>query len=279
MKTIIKLIKIIIYIFIALVFFMLAAIFIILNPMQNVNNNATDNNENVPRFQLSSNDITYDKSNNTSNSSTNTSISNNISSLNTNTATANISNAAREEVINRAKTMAEVKWTPKENIIDKYAIYAFIKGKTYYGIPYSMDSYQVSSVNDFLSKISNSKILYGNDCSGFVSAAWGIRRQTTLTLFNAVKNGSKIEGKTVSEISWNDLKAGDALLLDNGKGKGHIMLYINTDSTNSDKLNVYEQNVQTIIPFQPIPVARKDVRSKSTLIKERYIPIRLMSLG
>jgi hypothetical protein len=172
--------------------------------------------------------------------------------------------------------MVEVKWSPQYNIIDKYGSYVFVKGKSYYGIPYSENLYQVSSVSNFLSKIRNSEILYGNDCSGFVSAAWGISRQTTLTLFNAVKNGIKIDGKTVSEISWNDLRAGDALLIDNGKGDGHIMLYIDADSKNSDDLNVYEQDIETIIPFEPLPVARKDVRYKSTLMKEGYIPIRLL---
>jgi hypothetical protein len=32
------------------------------------------------------------------------------------------------------------------------------------------------------------------------------------------------------------------LLLDDGKGKGHIMLYIDIDSKDSDRINVYEQN-------------------------------------
>jgi hypothetical protein len=51
------------------------------------------------------------------------------------------------------------------------------------------------------------------------------------------------------------------------------MLYIDSEN---DKLNVYEQNIATAVPFNPIPVARKDVRSKSNLIKSGYIPIRLM---
>lgn len=259
MKTMIKFIKKIISFFITLFLLMFVSIFIIPVPVQNNTNNIED----ILPFQLSNNDIIY----------------NNTSNPNANAATINNSNLAREEVINRAKAMVEVRWTPKQNIADKYSIYVFIKGKTYYGIPYSMDLYQVSSVEDFLSKISKSKKLYGNDCSSFVSTAWGISRQTTLSLFDAVKKGSKVDGKTVSEISWNDLKPGDALLRDNGKGKGHIMLYINTDSNNTDKVNVYEQNVQTVIPLESIPVARKDSRSKSTLIKEGYIPIRLMSLG
>jgi len=139
-----------------------------------------------------------------------------------------------------------------------------------------MDSYQVSSPNDFLSKINKSKILYGNDCSDLVSVAWGISRQTTLSLYNDIKSGSKIGNKYVCQISWDNLRPADALLIDNGKGEGHIMLYINSDKKNSDNLNVYEQDISTIMPYEPIPVARKDIRSKSKLMKEGYIPIRLM---
>jgi len=165
----------------------------------------------------------------------------------------------KEEILNRAKAMTEVKWTPKHNFIEKKCFYIFIKGKTYQGVPYSMDPYQVSSPNNFLYKINKSEILYGNDCSAYVSAAWGISRQTTLSLYNDIKNRGKIGNKYVCKISWNDLKPTDALLIDNGKGKGHIMLYITT-----------------IIPFEPIPVARKDIRSKRKLMKEGYIPIRLI---
>jgi cell wall-associated NlpC family hydrolase len=259
MKVLNKIIKIIINMFIAVVLLMFIAIFIMLCPLQNTSNNTTDSKTNINSFQLNQDSITYDKSNIISNASD--------------------TPLTRQNVLDRARAMVGVKWSPKYNIIDKYGLFIFIKGKTYYGIPYSMNFYQVSSVNDFLSKISNSKILYGNDCSGFVSSAWGLSRQTTLTLFNAVKNGSKIDGKTVSKISWKDLKPGDALLYDNGKGHGHIVLYINTDSKNSDKMNVYEQNIETLIPFEPLPLARKDIRYKSTLIKQGYFPIRLMSLG
>ena len=66
------------------------------------------------------------------------------------------------------------------------------------------------------------------------------------------------------------------MLKDDGKGEGHIMLYDTTDSKNSDNLYVYEQNIATVVPLETIPVARKDVRSKSKLIKNGYMPIRLM---
>lgn len=185
----------------------------------------------------------------------------------------NTAQSFSSQVLKRAEAMINVKWTPAYNLVSKKASYTFVKGKTYYGIPYSMDLYQISAPDDFLSKISNSKVIYGNDCSGFVSAAWGVSRQTTYTLYNAMKNNIKINGKTIQQISWNDLKPGDALLLNKSSGEGHIMLYISCDS---DNLTVYEQNIQTAIPYEPIPVARKDVRSKSKLISQGYIPIRLI---
>jgi hypothetical protein len=162
-------------------------------------------------------------------------------------------------------------------LIEKKCSYIFIKGKTYQGVPYSEDPYQVSSPNNFLSNINNSKTLYGDDCSDLVSIAWSINRQTTFSLYNEIRNGYKIGNKYVCQISWNDLRPADALLIDNGKGQGHIMLYINSDKKSSDNLNVYEQDISTTIPYEPIPVARKDIRSKNTLMKEGYIPIRLMN--
>lgn len=181
--------------------------------------------------------------------------------------------AFSSEVIKRAEAMINVKWTPSYNLVSKKASYTFIKGKTYYGIPYSMDLYQVTTPEDFLSKINNSKVIYGNDCSGFVSAAWKISRQTTYTLYNAMKNNIKINGKSIQQISWNDLKPGDALLLNKAGGDGHIMLYISCDK---DNLTVYEQNIPTAVPYEPIPVARKVIRVKSKLISQGYIPIRLV---
>ncbi|MFL0197031.1 NlpC/P60 family protein [Clostridium sp. WILCCON 0269] len=249
--SIFKYIKLSISIF--FIFILMTFIFI---STQSTSMNIRKNNTtiNIPTFNLNDNAVNYNK--------------NDIS-----TCTIN-----RKEVLNKAYEMANVSWIPKYNLFDKYSHYTFIKGKTYYGIPYSMSYYQATSINDFLSKISNSNVIYGNDCAGFVSICWGINRQTTLSLFNAVKYHTKIDGKTVNEISWQDLKPGDALLLDNGGGKGHIMIYIDTNPKNGNELNVYEQNVQTVTPFVSVPTARKDVRFKSNLINSGYIPIRLMTL-
>ncbi len=222
----------------------------------------------IAQFNLNTNEITYDDKQTTD-----------TPDLTEETTSNNISKIKRADVLNKAKAMTEVKWIPKYDIKDNYGNYVFKKGKTYIGIPYTMDSYQVSSVNDFLSKINGSKKIYGNDCSAFVSTAWGLSRQTTYTFYSAAKSANKLDGNRIFQISWNDIKPGDALLKDNGKGKGHIVLYIATDADNSDKLYVYEQNIQTTVPPSPFPVARKDVRSKATLIKEGYIPIRLDGLN
>lgn len=241
-------------------------ILILLTPKQKTTINNTVVYEKITPFKLNSNSITYNQINSSPN-------------LSTNSADDNIISPSRQEVINKAEDMTEVKWTPTKNLTDKNALYIFLKGKTYCGIPYSMGSYQTTSSNDFLSKLNITNSLIGNDCSGFVSAAWGIKRQTTLSLFNAAKKGTLIDGKSVKEIPWDTIKAGDAIMHDNGKGKGHIVLYLSTDNKNSDLLTVYEQNVSTLVPFHPIPTARKDIRSKNALIKEGYFPIRLMILN
>ncbi|MDP4091688.1 MAG: hypothetical protein Q8930_20790, partial [Bacillota bacterium] len=68
----------------------------------------------------------------------------------------------------------------------------------------------------------------------------------------------------------------DAILIQDGRGKGHIMLFLEYDRQNSDNIIVYEQNVVSSKPYEPIPTARKDVRSKTDLIKAGYFPIRLL---
>lgn len=240
--------------FTTLLLIFILTIFIFISTQSTPTNTKKNNTIDIPTFNLNDNTVNYNK--------------NDISTCTT----------TREEVLNKAYEMANVSWIPKYNLFDKYSHYTFIKDKTYHGIPYSMSYYQATSTNDFLLKISNSKVVYGNDCAGFVSICWGINRQTTLSLFNAIKYHTKIDGKTVNEISWQNLKPGDALLLDNGRGKGHIMIYIDTNPKNSNELNVYEQNIQTINPFVSIPTARKDVRLKSNLINSGYVPIRLMTL-
>ena len=198
------------------------------------------------------------------------------SSIITGTNDVDPDNTRRANILNRASDMANVSWIPKYNLVDSIGHYIFIKGVKYKGLPYCLGGYQVSSASDFLALINKSNKIYGNDCSGFVSTAWGVSRQTTLSLYNAVKKGNKVDGKSVALISWDEVKPGDALLLEKGNGKGHILLFINYDVKNNDSVHVYEQNIGTIVPFELIPVAREDIRSRKTLEKNGYIPIRLM---
>ena len=249
---------------ILLLIILIIIVFIMHNSLfYNTGSTGKNNVQSISPFSFSDKAVTY-----------NTKVDSVIASTETNKP--GIGEGLREDILNRAKAMTEVKWVPKYNLIDKKGQYTFIKGKTYEGVPYSMDLVQVTSSKDFLDKITNSKTIYGNDCSGFVSAAWAIKRQTTLSLYNVIKAGSKIDGQAVIQIAWEDLKPGDALLMENGNGKGHVMLYIGADKNISDNLNVYEQNIATAVPLAPIPVARRAVRSKSSLIKNGYRPIRLM---
>jgi hypothetical protein len=270
MEIIVNTTKTIINVFITLIIIILIFIMLINPKINNINRTSVgkaniETDQSIVPFTFNNEDITYDNTTDDENLIPETDID-------------KVPEIKRTDVISRAKAMVEVKWTPKYNIKNNYGKYTFKKGKTYTGIPYTMDIYQVSSVNDFLSKIKASKEVFGNDCSGFVSIAWGISRQTTLSIFNSVKNGNKINGRLISQIAWEDLESGDALLKDNGKGEGHIMIYDNTDSKNSDNLFVYEQNVATKVPYEALPVARKDIRSKAALKDYGYIPIRMQGL-
>lgn len=258
MNTIFKGISYMITIFIALILF--ALLLNMQNTLVEINNpkKSTNSSFNITAYSLKNSSII------SSSNQTNSNISINDADVNN-----------RVDIINRAKAMVEVSWTPNNNIVDSIGHYIFLKGKTYKGVPYSMGSTQVNTTSDFLANINKSNKLYGNDCSGFVSTAWGVSRQTTLSLYNAIKNRNKIDGKSVISISWEELKPGDAILRESGNGKGHIVLFINYDEKNNDSIHVYEQNIGTLVPFAPIPTAREDQRSKKTLQKTGYMPIRL----
>lgn len=94
-------------------------------------------------------------------------------------------------------------------------------------------------------------------------------------MYDAIKYNNKIDGKSILLISWNELKPGDALLMGNGNGKGHIMIFVGFDVKNSDNLHVYEQNIATMVPLELLPEAREDIRSEKTLKYFGYVPIRI----
>ena len=134
--------------------------------------------------------------------------------------------------------MVEVKWTSPITFLGwrAKASYTIKKGSTNTGIPYSQTVNQVRSGKEFkksLSKMTYSyqrfgitMPRYGNDCSGFESAALGISRKTTSTLPNC----------TV-KISYNDLKPGDII----NKAGSHVILFAGWADALKTKMNVYEQ--------------------------------------
>lgn len=170
-------------------------------------------------------------------------------------------NVRQNEIIKRAKDMTYIKWSPPEDIVMWNSNEKFQKYKPYEGIPYTCSTNQVRSSKEFLQDLNSKNMLeymesnciepnYGNDCSGFVSAAWNIPRCTTFTIKKYAKN-----------IAFEELKPGDALLAYN-----HIMLFSNWNNKNHSSLTVYEQTP---------PKARIQIYSVSYLKSKKYQPIRL----
>jgi hypothetical protein len=167
----------------------------------------------------------------------------------------------QNRIIERARGMIYVRWTPPEDIHMWNSDKEFEKGIMYEGIPYTQSTNQVRDSKEFLQELNNKSSIeftenncigpnYGNDCSGFVSAVWGIPRCTT----------HDIE-KYTKRIDFNDLKPGDALLTDE-----HIMLFSNWNNEKHNSLTVYEQTP---------PKARMQIYSISYLNSKNYKAIRL----
>ncbi|WP_185652883.1 hypothetical protein [Clostridium sp. DJ247] len=171
-----------------------------------------------------------------------------------------LGNLQQDKIIHRAKDMVYLKWTPNRDIPMWNSQEKFKKGITYEGIPYTWSANQVRNSKEFLKNLSNNNLQgiedkylepnYGNDCSGFVSAAWNIPRCTTHNI-----------QKYTKEIDFKQLRPGDALLAEE-----HIMLFSNWNDTNHTKLTVYEQTP---------PKARMTTYSISYLHSENYRAVRL----
>ncbi|AAM25871.1 hypothetical protein M2349_002388 [Caldanaerobacter subterraneus subsp. tengcongensis MB4] len=163
----------------------------------------------------------------------------------------------RDYVVDKAKRMVDVSWTPSQNLTGWLGRYTFTKGVTYKGIPYSQTPNQRDEIG-FLQSLNNAadfyvpytdpngRIMprYGSDCSGFVSFAWGISRQTTWSFLQGIKNGTykkvgsyNVDNPTSSELltSYLQLQRGDAVV-----NEGHTFLIAYNDKTNK-KVYAYEQ--------------------------------------
>lgn len=152
------------------------------------------------------------------------------------TPTPNVSQA-RKDIIARAQAMVDMKWTTPKQFSGWKGQTTFKTGTKYTGMPYSQTGNQMTSPSNFTNSIKNysgsltltspqTQPRFGNDCSGFVSAAWGISRHTTSTLPNVSK-----------EISYNDLQPGDIL---NHAGD-HTFIFKKWANANKTEMVVLEQ--------------------------------------
>lgn len=156
--------------------------------------------------------------------------------------------------------MLNVEWIPTQILVGWRGNHDFPAGKKVIGIPYTQNRQKnaagflaVLSAADFYdSKPVNGTIMptYGNDCSGFLSFAWNISRQTTYTFTEGIKNGTyaqvgsysaNAEKPNQSDLknSYNYLKRGDGLVCRIGKD-GHALLVAVPDPEN-EVVHVYEQ--------------------------------------
>ncbi len=171
-----------------------------------------------------------------------------------------ITHDERDAIISRGKEMLSVSWVPTQNLVGWRGNYTFLKGEKVIGIPYTQNKQKnaagflaVLSASDFYNTVTvNGKKMpqYGNDCSGFLSFAWDISRQTTYDFTQGIKNGTYAQVGSYSastetpnqsdlKSSYNYLKRGDGLVcrIDNN---GHALLVSVPDPQN-ELVHVYEQ--------------------------------------
>lgn len=159
-------------------------------------------------------------------------------------------NSKRITALNKAKQMVTVQWTApcdfvtwasSEGVlntttaVDGTSATKFVKGKTYTGVPYSMNSAGSRTLDDsawlkMLNKGINTSMMsgyyyskkagtkYGIDCSAFVCRAYEAAIGTNLKLNTSAMLNSK-QFKKLSDFS--KLKPGDVFLK-----SGHVMMYV-----------------------------------------------------
>lgn len=182
-----------------------------------------------------------------------------------------------------ARDMVEYQWTPTSDVRGWRNKKTFKANTTYMGIPYSQTANQVNKqifenamkTTDFYANytrtLNGETIImpkYGNDCSGFVSFAWGISRQTTSSFISGIKNGTYTKvgnydannpTSTDLKASYKNLSAGDAVVKN-----GHTFLIASNDTKNS-KVYAYEQT-----PY----VAVYTTWTYDSMANAKYMPFR-----
>ena len=155
--------------------------------------------------------------------------------------------SAQKPIMDKAKAMVNLTWRPTKNLMGWRGTKVFQAGVTYRGIPYSQTPHQEDNLSfpgtlskaGFYTTFSNggkTMPMYGNDCSGFVSYAWGIPRNNTSGFVAGIRSGryAKVGSYNANAPSAADLKAsyrrmhsGDAMVK-----VGHVILVESVQGTN-----------------------------------------------
>jgi hypothetical protein len=198
-----------------------------------------------------------------------------------------MSNSQRNSAATIAAGMVNLTWTPTSSFTT-WTGSQFAANNAVTGLPYSQTPNQkdaagfISSMSsaDFYTQISSnnrSMPRYGNDCSGFVSFAYGISRTTTNGFLGGIKNNTyntvgaayytigTSGGRYVinnyddvqMETSFLSLAKGDSLVQE-----GHMFL-VAANNTASNTVYVYEQTPNK---------ARYTSYSYSTLADGEFVP-------
>ena len=190
------------------------------------------------------------------------------------------------DIIKRAYEMANIIWTPSKDVTSWRKRVTFKANEAVKGIPYSQTfalPIRVENMDKFTQIVDNQHNLSGtfysntykqdvvsikngksvtehdvpmpyagNDCSGFVSSAFGIPRHNCTGLSKSI---------LIESIKWDEIQPGDAL----NKPGSHVMLYLGQNTSNN-KLVMLEQTP---------PKIRKYEYTENYFIEKGYSPIRL----
>lgn len=194
----------------------------------------------------------------------------------------------RSTVIQNAQNMLKTQWTPTKNLVGWKGQEVFRAGVGYIGIPYTQSPYQKDKTgflnsmkkSDFYTTYNNGASMprYGNDCSGFVSFAWGLARQSdtgttvrknTTDFINGIRNGTykkvgsyNANSPTTTDLktAYKNLQAGDAVVK-----SGHTFL-IAQNNTSGQYVYAYEQTPS---------IAVYTKWTYSQMATDRYMPFTL----
>lgn len=171
---------------------------------------------------------------------------------------SNLTAAEREAIIVKASAMYNVEWTPNQTLTSFNNMWTYRTDQTY-NIPYSQTANQIDDIQ--LKEVMNNKDFYdsykrylspyksrivmpkyGCDCSGFVSMAWNVKRESSSTFISKIQKGKyPIVGSydpvnpSYSELinAYSGMSSGDAIVR-----LGHVILI---GENHSDYAYCYEQ--------------------------------------